>query len=105
RRSSANSTTCVSPPPHVVAELTCRMRITSYKIGEQFGAAYSRSAHLADDDAGSVIRQRRGFFHRRACRMRQCQRGDHRVARTGDVENLASECRQMLRAYRVLRAE
>src|SRR5437867_13032838 len=63
RSAPTSSMTCVSPPPRPRAELTCRMRIAGFEIGEQFGLADRGCSHLTDHDAGGVVRQDRRLFH------------------------------------------
>src|SRR5580765_155157 len=47
-----------------------------------------RSADPADHNTSSIVGQRRGISRRSASRQRECQGPDHRIARTGHIENL-----------------
>src|SRR5580692_5487046 len=90
--------TWVSPPPRLRAELTCRMRIASVEVGQQFFASDGCGADLADGNACRMIRENSRLLDRRATGAGERQRCDHRIARAGNVEHFAGECWQMLRS-------
>ncbi len=61
----------------------------------QLASGDRRRPEFADRDAGCAVGQRAGFVERDARAQRGRQGRDHRVAGTGDVEDLASPRRQV----------
>ena len=53
---------------------------------------YGRGADHADDDTRGIVGQRRRISHRGTGRQREGQRPNHRIARTGDIVDLAGLC-------------
>src|ERR1019366_4327553 len=67
------------------------------KTFRQFLRRGRRRADFADDDSGGLIGKNRRFNRRRPRRNRQCERGDHRVARAGNVEHFLRHRRNVKR--------
>src|SRR5437016_1305063 len=73
------------------------MRIARVEVAHELRLADSSCADLSDSNARSVVGEDRGLLHGPAARVRKRERGDHRVARSGDVKYFPRECWKMLR--------
>src|SRR5882762_5102106 len=67
------------------------------ETGDQFVARHGGGAEFADDDGAGVVGNFRRFQGRRAADQCEREEGDRRIACTGNVEDLTSFGRNMMR--------
>src|SRR5436309_12465948 len=79
----------------VVLGLVCRMASPMENGLFELGGAHGGSAYHADDNPGGVVGQDRSLPYGRTGGQGERQRGDHGVARAGDVEDLACHGRDV----------
>ena len=95
----------VSPPPMVLAELTCRMRMAAVEIRKQFHPGHGGGSNFSYGDTGGMIRQNGRLFHGGAAGKRQSQRCNHGVARARDIEDFLRNGRDVKRLLPALAQE
>ena len=66
------------------------------EAGGQFLPRHGRGPELADDDRAAVIGDLRGFGRRRVAGESQRKKSDGRIARAGNIEDLARFGRNMM---------